>query len=127
MLKPVLKTLFSIVVVVAVLVGAVAGWRSLPVLRQMSVCYQEAVARFDRDGFESRARGWSQRQICDNSQDTIINLDACLQKINQNEVSEMINPTVWNVLKIIRPGTKDIDTYKTEHNAVCVDYPSTLF
>lgn len=89
--------------------------------------YQPAI-----DSVVSQSQGLftDKRRMCENSYFAVSDLEECLKKTDAflpPSVMKTLKPIVSNISVFLRNQTKDIESYKAEHDERCTDYTEFMF
>jgi hypothetical protein len=100
----------------------------IPLAKGLISCYDKAVLSFDDIEVSSRSSGWQAIRVCQLKQDSIKNLEVCVNGENEKSpIPEKYRGYVISFLPYVRPNTQSVETRKIQHDEECIDYPETQF
>ena len=111
------------------LIAGVVVWLMVPLTQETIVCYKSTQLTFDEIGFRTRASGWSQRRICEEKTDGILQFAECLEgvrKTRNKTAMTYLEPYVRGTLRLVLPYVRGYEQQKEDVNAECSRYPDLL-
>lgn len=111
---------FVLVLIVMLSIGVLYVW---PYVSKEKACYEKTEASIEDIQFSVPARGVSLEEVCERQAVVIEDLDECIKKATGSATfSKQFRPIISGIVNLIRPLTKGLDFYISEHNEECFEF-----
>src|SRR4030042_6174451 len=121
----IIRKLISLAFYLFVIAAVIFVIFCIPLVKGLISCYDKTVLSFDDIEVSSRSSGWQPVRVCQIKQDTIKNLEICVNdETGKSPIPKNIQNYIIGLLPAVRPNTQSVETRRIEHDEECFDYPS---